>query len=147
MAKRLNVDAVGAALVRLIERENIPLAFQDGNRPPFAMSALSADDRAGLLPVFLVAGEAVWREATRQRFGLIIEQDPRALLGFRVTDAGEVPMTIALLAILDAIERARDGQPTLRIDRLISVAMDATAAAKAMRPAPASAADPRPRLR
>ena len=147
MAKPLNIDAVGAALGRLIEHENIPLAVQDGDGAPFAISPLSADDRAGLLPVFLVAGEAVWREATGQRFGLVIEQDPKALLGYRVVEAGEVPLTIAMLAILEAIERARDGKATLQIERLVSVAIGATANAKAMLPPPAPAADLRPRLR
>jgi hypothetical protein len=136
MNRRLDVEAVGALLVRLIERENIPVTIEERGGPSVVILPVTVGARDGLLPVLLVVGEAVWREASGQRFGLEIERDPQALLGFRVDGAGEVPMTVAMLSILDAIERARGPEPTLRINELVSVARDALANAQAMLPPP-----------
>ena len=147
MAKRLDADAVGAALVRLIEHERMPLVIQERDSAPVAILPATAGARDGLLPVFLVAGEAVWREAAGQRFGLGIERDPDALLGFRVDHAGEAPMTIVMLAMLDAIEQARGSEPMLRVNNLVPVARRAIAHAKAMFPSPMRDPDLQPRMR
>lgn len=68
-----------------------------------------AGDPAGLLPVFLVAGEAVWREATGKGFGLRIRRDPDALLGYRAEGIGAGTFCAVALSTMEAVAQARGG--------------------------------------
>jgi len=64
----------------------------------------------GVLPMFLAAGEAVWRDATGRGFGLRIEADPAALLGYRAAAVTAAPFSVIMLATMEAIEQvARPG--------------------------------------
>jgi hypothetical protein len=56
----------------------------------------------GLLPVFLVAGEAVWREASGKGFALDITRDPEALLGYRVNAIGAGSFSTIMLSVMEA---------------------------------------------
>ena len=58
------------------------------------------------VPVFLAAGDAVWREATGAGIGLRIEQDERALLGYRAVKVNSVPFSTVMLATIEAVEQA-----------------------------------------
>lgn len=61
---------------------------------------------AGLLPLFLAAGEAVWRDATGGRgFGLRLEADAASIFGYRVTSPGTAPLPVIVLATMEAIEQ------------------------------------------
>jgi len=72
------------------------------SKPPVLVSAPSAASRAGLLPAFLVAGEAVWREAVGNGFALDIVGDPHALLGYRLRGIEAGHLTTVMLATMEA---------------------------------------------
>jgi len=62
----------------------------------------SAASPSGLLPAFVVAGEAVWREATGNGFSLDIVRDPQALLGYRLRGIGAGHFATVMLATIEA---------------------------------------------
>jgi len=66
------------------------------------VSPLSAASPSGLLPAFVVAGEAVWREATGNGFSLDIVPDPQALLGYRLRRIGAGHFATVMLATMEA---------------------------------------------
>jgi hypothetical protein len=66
------------------------------------VSPLGAASPSGLLPVFVVAGEAVWREATGSGFSLDIVRDPQALLGYRLRGIGAGHFATVMLATMEA---------------------------------------------
>ena len=51
---------------------------------------------------FVVAGEAVWREATGKGFSLDIVRDPHALLGYRLRGIGAGHFATVMLATMEA---------------------------------------------
>ena len=57
-----------------------------------------------LLPVFLVAGDTVWRDATGSGLGVELRADPQALLGHQVVSIGG-PFSNVMLSVMEAIER------------------------------------------
>ncbi len=64
----------------------------------------------GLLPALVVAGEAVWREATGKGFALDIVHDPEALLGYRLRGINDGSFTTVMLATMEAVAQvARPG--------------------------------------
>jgi hypothetical protein len=56
----------------------------------------------GLLPVFLAAADAVWREASGKGFALDITRDPEALLGYRVNCIGDGSFSTIMLSVMEA---------------------------------------------
>ena len=58
-----------------------------------------------MLPVFLVAGEAVWREATGKGFALDIRQDAGALLGRRLHAVGSGTFSTVMLSVIEASQQ------------------------------------------
>lgn len=60
----------------------------------------------GLLPAFLVAGEAVWRDVTGNGFDLEIARDRQALLGYRLRRIGAANFATVMLATMEATELA-----------------------------------------
>jgi len=104
--------AVGRAVRAWFEYAGTALELRDratGEVPP--MPATLAGDPSGLLPVFLVAGEAVWREATGHGFGLRVRRDPAALLGYRAEGIGDGTFCTVVLSTMEAVAQAQDGQP------------------------------------
>jgi hypothetical protein len=64
----------------------------------------------GFLPVFLVAADAVWRDATGNSFGIQLARDPGALLGYRSNGVAGGPFSAVMLSMMEAIEQtARPG--------------------------------------
>jgi hypothetical protein len=59
----------------------------------------------GLLPAFLVAGEAVWRDVTGKGFDLEIARDREALLGYRLRGIGAANFATVMLATMEATEQ------------------------------------------
>jgi len=60
----------------------------------------------GLLPVLVVAGEALWREATGKGFELDVEIDTNALLGYRLAAIRSGTFTAVMLSSIAAAAQA-----------------------------------------
>ena len=125
----VNLDAVEAALEALIRRDGRPVILDDkvtGRQLSIAPDSAAARD--GLLPVFLVAGEAVWREVTGKGFALDLRSDPGALLGYRVERIGAGSFSTVMLATLEAASQAAT-QEAILVNQLQSVWAGSTARA------------------
>jgi hypothetical protein len=66
----------------------------------------SAASPSGLLPAFLSAGDAVWREATGKSLGVEIATDPDTVLGYTVVGIRSRSVAVVLLSVMEAIEQA-----------------------------------------
>ena len=89
-----------------------PLVLQDrsvGQTRPLPLAAVA--DPRGVLPVLLVAAEAVWREATGKTFALDIVPDRHALLGFRAERVGAGAFTSLMLAMLETLAQLPSSGP------------------------------------
>ena len=85
----VSVETVSRTMEALLAREGRSIVYRD--RATGAGPRCQPAERrlpAGLLPAFVVAGEAVWREATGKGFALDIVRDPQALLGYRLRGIG-----------------------------------------------------------
>jgi hypothetical protein len=102
----VSVEAVGRTLRVLLERAERPIVYRDpANGSRLAMDAEVASAPNGFLPAVVVAGEAVWREATRKGFALDIARDPTALLGYRLRGIGAGSFATVMLASMEAINQ------------------------------------------
>ncbi len=102
----VNVEAVGRTLRVLLEQAERPILYRD----PATGTHLTVDPQtvvspAGFLPPFVVAAEAVWREATGKGFALDMIRDPDALLGYRLRAIGAGSFTTVMLASMEAINQ------------------------------------------
>ena len=105
----MNLDPamLGRTLEAYLTRAGTPLAFQDrATAQTHILPFASARDPAGLLPVFVVAGEAVWREASGKGFALEIRPDPEALLGRRLHAVGSGTFSTVMLSVIEAAAQA-----------------------------------------
>lgn len=103
MTEPANLAAVGRTMRALLAQDGKQVLLRD----PISNTALACplDSVAapeGLLPVFLVAGEAVWREASGKGFALDITRDPEALLGYRVNGIGAGSFATIMLSVMEA---------------------------------------------
>lgn len=102
----VDVEQVGRTMRVLLERAGRPVVYDDpasGARLALNASAASASD--GFLPAFLVAGEAIWQEATGKGFSLDIARDDRALLGYRVEGIGAGTYATVMLSAMEAMHQ------------------------------------------
>ena len=103
MSGPVDLAVVGRTMEALIRQDGKPLVLQDGATGQHLTLSPEAGGRPdGLLPVFLAAGEAVWREATGKSFALDLAQDPQALLGYRVRGIGSGPFSAVMLSVMEA---------------------------------------------
>ena len=122
----VNVDVVERTLQALLEQTGKPIVIVDqatGRQQTVSPAVAAARD--GLLPVFLVAGEAVWREATGQGFGLETVPDRNALLGYRVARIGGGSFSTVMLSVLEATSQAT-GPEAVLVNELGALWQDAT---------------------
>jgi hypothetical protein len=122
----VKVDLVERTLQALLEQVGKPVVILDqaaGKEETFSPAMAAARD--GLLPVFLVAGEAVWREATGRDFGLEIVPDREALLGHRVARIGGGSFSTVMLSVLEATDQAT-GPEAVLVNELGALWQDAT---------------------
>ena len=99
----VSVEAVSKAMGALLEREGRTVIYQDrASGEDLAVTPASAAAPNGLLPALVVAGEAVWREATGQGFALDIVRDPAALLGYRLRAIRDGQFSTVMLATMEA---------------------------------------------
>jgi hypothetical protein len=102
-ASGVNVEAVSRAMEALLIREGRPVIYHDiATGADVPVSAGNTASPTGLLPVLVVAGEAVWREATGTGFALDIVRDREAFLGFRLNAIGAGSFTTVMLATMEA---------------------------------------------
>lgn len=103
----IDLGRVSAVLETLLRDSGKPVCITD--LPTGAVQVVSPELAAsphGLLPLFLAAGDTVWREATGRRLGVKQVDDPQALLGVRTESIGAGPVTPVLLSVMEAIAQA-----------------------------------------
>ena len=124
MSDSFDIARTGALLAVLLLRSGPALLLRDpsGRTAPVRPETAGAPD--GLLPVFAVAADAVWREATGNGFGLDLRPDPASLLGYRIDGARAASSSAMLLCVLEAMHRAA-GPSGLLVNDLARVARDA----------------------
>jgi hypothetical protein len=107
----INLRTVEQTMERLLEAEPCAIVYRDhATGLDLAVSPASTASASGLLPVLVVAGEAVWREATGKGFALDIVKDQEALLGYRLRGIGAGNFTTVVLAAMEAAAQvARPG--------------------------------------
>ena len=99
----LDLATVGRTLRALLEQGAKPIVFHDrASGQNLAIDLDTAVAPAGLLPAFLAAGAAVWRDATGQEFGLVIARDADALLGYRVQGVRGDSFSAVMLSVMEA---------------------------------------------
>jgi len=114
MSGAVDLPAVGRAVRAWFEDAGTALVLRDrATGEVLPMPAKLAGDPSALLPVFLVAGEAVWREAAGKGFGLRVRRDPAALLGYRAESIGNGTFCTVMLSTMEAVVQAQDGHPDL----------------------------------
>ena len=100
-----DLEQVGRVLEVLIERSGRQVTTLDratGVIEP--ISAELATAPSGLLPVFLVAGDTVWRDATGHGLGVELRPNPQSLLGHEAVGVGG-PFSVLMLSMMEAVER------------------------------------------
>ena len=103
----IDLGRVSAVLETLLRDSGKPVCITDlpsGDIQP--VSPELAASPAGLLPLFLAAGDTVWREATGRHLGIKQVDDPQSLLGVRTESIGAGPVTPVLLSVMEAIAQA-----------------------------------------
>jgi hypothetical protein len=81
---------------------------------PIPFDAAAAED--GLLPAFLVAGEAIWRDVTGRGFDLKLEQDLVALLSWRIEAIAAESFSCVLLSVMEAIAQVDRPNGVMALD-------------------------------
>jgi hypothetical protein len=102
----VDVERVGRTMRVLLERSGRPVIYDDpASHTRLEISASAASSVNGFLPAFLVAGEAIWREATGKGFALEIMRDDRSLLGYRAAGIGAGTYTTVMLSAMEAMHQ------------------------------------------
>ena len=118
----------------LIEADR-DILVEDGPRRDLVsipFDAAAAED--GLLPVFLVAAEAIWRDVTGRGFELRLKRDLGALMSWRIEAIRAEAFSCVLLSVMEAIAAVArpDGVMVLDLARVFDEATARTEARKAM---------------
>jgi hypothetical protein len=102
----VDINRVGRTMRVLLERSGRPVVYDDpATHSRLEISASAASSATGFLPAFLVAGEAIWREATGKGFALEIARDDRALLGYRASGIGAGTYATVMLSSMEAMHQ------------------------------------------
>lgn len=113
----LDPTLLGRTLQAHLDRARLPLAFHDrATGKTHALHRATVGQPDGALPVFVVAGEAVWREATGKGLALDIRHDPKALFGRRLHAVGSGTFTTVMLSMMEAVDKASGPQRLLLND-------------------------------
>jgi hypothetical protein len=111
------------------------VVVEDGprrDRVHIPVDAAAAED--GLLPIFLVASEALWRDLTGRGFELTFKRDLHALMSWRVETIRAESFSSVLLSMMEAIAEVTrpDGVMALDLAQLFDEATARTKARKAL---------------
>jgi hypothetical protein len=100
----VNLDAVSRTIEALLTAAGRTIVYRDrAAGRDLGVSLPTAASPAGLLPAFIVAGEALWREATGAGFALDIVRDLEALLGYRLRGIGAGHFATVMLTTMEAV--------------------------------------------
>lgn len=107
MSDEIEIAAVSRVLQRVLEQSGRAILYDcRASKRTIAYAPDSAVSPSGLLPAFLSAGDAVWREATGKSLGVEIATDPDTVLGFTVCSIRSGSVAVVLLSVMEAIEQA-----------------------------------------
>jgi hypothetical protein len=115
----------------LLIEANRAILVEDGPRRDLVsipFDAAAAED--GLLPMFLIAGEAIWRDMTGRGFELGLQRDLGALMSWRIDAIRAEGLTCVLLSIMEALAMVAGPRGVMVLD-LARVFDEATARAEA----------------
>ena len=116
-----DLSLVSGTLQTLLERGGKPICYDcKGARQMLTYAPDGAAAPTGLLPGFLAAADAVWREATGRSLGLEITADRRGVLGFRVEAIHSAPFSIVMLCVMEVLDRI-DRPDILLANDLVSI--------------------------
>ena len=129
--KTLDVAYVLQVVRALLDETGRELFIEDTPRQdlvPIPFDAAAAED--GLLPVFLVTGEAIWRDVTGRGFDLKLERHLGALLSWRIEAIAAESFSCVLLSVMEAIAQVGrpDGVMALDLARVCDAATTRTEA-------------------
>ena len=114
----LDPALLGRTLQAHLGRMGLALAFHDrATGRTHDLHPMAAGQPDGLLPVFVVAGEAVWREATGKGLALDIRPDAQGLFGRRLHAVGSGTFSTVMLSVMEAVAQA-GGPGTLLLNDL-----------------------------
>jgi hypothetical protein len=114
MSDELTIAGVSRTLQRVLEQAGRTILYDcRASRRTIVFAADSAASPSGLLPAFLSAADAVWREATGQRLGVEIMPDPDTVLGYIACGIRAGSLAVVLLAIMEAIDQAARAESIL----------------------------------
>ncbi len=103
----VDVAKVSAVLEALLKENGKPVCIADLQTGEVqSVSPELAASPSGLLPMFLAAGDTVWREATGRRLAITQVPDPEALLGLRTDGIAPGPVAPVMLSMMEAIAQA-----------------------------------------
>ena len=131
--KRLDVAWVSEVVRALLVEAGREILLEDGDLVPIPFDAAAAED--GLLPVFLVAGEAIWRDVSGRGFELKLKRDLGALLSWRIEAIEAENLSCVLLSMMEAIAQVVRPEGVMALD-LARVFDEATARTEARRGSP-----------
>jgi hypothetical protein len=107
MSDEIEIAAVSRMLQRVLEQSGRAILYDcRASKRTIAFAPDSAASPSGLLPAFLSAGDALWREATGKSLGVEIVTDPDTVLGFTVVSIRSGSVAVVLLSVMEAIEQA-----------------------------------------
>ena len=141
----LDLAVVGRTLRVLLEQGGKALVFRDrATGQDLAVDLDAAIAPAGLLPAFLAAGAAVWREATGHELGVVVAHDPDALLGYCVQGVRGGSFAAVMLSMMEATAQVTGPEAVLVNDfgALWSAATQRIERGQRPAPHPASGAAP-----
>ena len=102
----VSLPTVSRTLGEWLRQTDLPLQLRDrATGQVLPIDTELAVDPLGLLPVLLVAGEAVWREATGGGFLLALRRDPEAAFGYRIDGIGAGTFSSVMLSTMEAISQ------------------------------------------
>ena len=133
--KTLDPRHVSRVLRALLVEADREILVEDGPQRELVsipFDAAAAED--GLLPVFLVAGEAIWRDATGRGFELKLKRDLGALMSWRIEAIRAEGFSAVLLSVMEAIATVAgaDGVMVLDLARVFDEATARSEARKAL---------------
>ena len=128
---------LGRTLRAHLDHIEVPLAFHDRvTGRTHELLRATAGEPDGLLPVFVVAGEAVWKEATGKGLALDIRLHPDGIFGRRLHAIGSGTFSNVMLSIMEAVSQARGPDHLLLNDLRVDWAARLTRMPPAPHPTP-----------
>jgi hypothetical protein len=129
--KTLDVPQVSRVLRALLVEADRDILVEDPPRRDLVkvpFDAAAAED--GLLPIFLVAAEAIWRDVTGRGFELTLKRDLGALMSWRIEEIRAEAFSSVLLSVMEAIASVAQAD-RVRVLDLARVFDESTARAEA----------------